>query len=321
MKKRLCDCISIPPVFQASDLQTMSDANFMPQHLPAQPDTGSLWRTLAVQWGSLGSPVRPCAEDGRITEEMLAAGTNLFDKSRRKQCWLLGITPEIAAAPCLHEFDLVAVERVQAMIDHVWPGDTAGRKAVCADWIHAPFSDGSFDLVIGDGSLTPVGVPDQLPELLSSVYRCLRNDGYLMLRLFCQPDVGEAPGAVIAALQAGEIGSIHAFKWRLAMAIQGVTDASDVALDEVWRIWRDAQIDVAALAAARAWLPREIGTMEFYRGSPARNNFMHFDEAIGHLHRAGFEMVASRTGNYELAERCPHVLLRKRSTLPEASPR
>jgi SAM-dependent methyltransferase len=285
------------------------------------PDIGALWRTLATQWDLLGSPVRPCAEDAHIIEEMLAADTDLFDNARRKQAWLLGITPEIAAAPCLQDSDLVAVERIQAMIDRVWPGDTDGRKAVCADWVCAPFPDESFDLVIGDGCLTPVSVPDQLPELLSSVHRCLRSEGYLMLRLFCRPDVAETPEAVIAALRSGAIGSIHAFKWRLAMAVQGVTDAPNVALNEVWQIWHEARIDVATLAAERAWSPEEIGTMEFYRGSPAHNNFMRFDAAMNHLRGAGFDLVASRTGGYELAERCPHVLLRKRQSLVEARPR
>ena len=299
--------------FRAYEFQTMIDADLKQRCQQVPPDVGALWRTLALQWSLLGSPVRPCSEDVRIIEEMLAAETELFDNARRKHAWLLGITPEIAAARCLQDIDLIAVERVQAMIDHVWPGDTDRRKAICADWAHAPFPDESFDLVIGDGCLTPVGAPDQLPELLSSVHRCLRSEGYLMLRLFCRPDVAETPAAVIAALRSGAIGSIHAFKWRLSMAVQGVTDARDVALNEVWQIWRDAQIDVVALAAACAWLPEEIGTMEFYRGSPARNNFMRFDAALSHLRRAGFELVASRTGDYELAERCPHVLLRKRS--------
>jgi hypothetical protein len=38
---------------------------------------------------------------------------------------------------------------------------------------------------------------------------------------------------------------------------------------------------------------------------------MRYDAAIGHLARAGFDLVAKRAGSYELAERCPTVLLRK----------
>jgi SAM-dependent methyltransferase len=297
-------------------LQPMSEAAFRPPGQQTPDDVGALWRGLALQWGLLGSPVRPCVEDVQIIEEILSVETELLDSAGRKRAWLLGITPEIGAARCLQNFDLFAVERVQAMIDHVWPGNSDRRRAVCADWIRAPFPDESFDLAIGDGSLTPVGAPDQLSELLSSVQRCLRSGGYLLLRLFCRPDVGETPDDVIADLLTGAIGSIHAFKWRLSMAVQGMGDAPDVALHEVWRTWHDARIDVAALAEANAWSREEIGTMELYCGSPARNNFMRFDVALNYLQKAGFDLVARRTGNYELAERCPHVLLRKRSSLP-----
>lgn len=287
--------------------------------LASAPDVSQFWRILAGQWALLGSPVRPCAEDVRIVEEMLATETNLLGSHAKKTAWLLGVTPEIAAARWLQDVDVIAVERVRAMIDSVWPGDTGSRRAICANWLHTPFPDECFDLVIGDGALTPVGFPDELSLLLSSVHRCLRRDGYFALRLFCRPDIAETPDAVIAALRSGTIDSFHAFKWRLAMALQGIDDAPDVAVDSVWQVWHAARIDARALAAAHGWSPAEIGTMELYRGSPARNNFMRFDVAMGHLRRAGFDLAATRTGNYYLAERCPHVLLRKRRAGPEGS--
>lgn len=276
------------------------------------PGIEAHWRSFAGQFALLDSPLRPCAEDVRILEEMLAAEPEVFGAAAKKRAWLLGVTPEIATLRWPQELELLAVERVQAMIDAVWPGDTDRRRAICADWLDAPFPDQSFDLAVGDGCLTAVGFPDELSRLLASVHRCLRRDGYLMLRLFCRPDVAETPNAVIAALQSGAPGSFHAFKWRLAMAVQGMADAPDVAVDAVWQIWNAAQIDMRALAEARGWLPEQVRTIEFYRGSPARYNFMRFDDTIRHLQQAGFDLLATRTGSYELAERCPHVLLRKR---------
>lgn len=271
------------------------------------------WRDFARQWQIFGSPLRPCSDDVSIVEELLAGEPELFGANAKKRAWLLGVTPEIAAARPLQEIDLFAVERVRAMIDSAWPGDTETRWAICGDWLRAPFADGNFDLAIGDGCLTVVGFPGQLQSLLGSVYRCLRRDGCLLLRLFCQPDVAEAPAAVIDAVRCGAIGSFHAFKWRLAMAVQGIADAPDVAVDAIWRAWHAAQIDAQELAGERGWSLAEVGTMEFYRGSPARYNFMRFDATIRHLQQAGFELVATRTGNYELAERCPHILLKKRT--------
>lgn len=279
------------------------------------PDIEAHWRRFAAQFALLDSPLRPCAEDVSILEEMLAAEPGVFGAGAKKRAWLLGVTPEIATADWPPEVELVAVERVQAMIDFVWPGDTDRRRALCADWLDAPLADHSFDLAIGDGCLTAVGFPDELSRLLASVHRCLRCDGYLMLRLFCRPDAAESPDAVIAALQSGAIGGFHAFKWRLAMAIQGRDDAPDVAVDEVWRTWSAAQVDWQALAEARGWPPEQVRTMEFYRGSPARYNFMRFGDAIRYLQHAGFDLLATRRGSYELAECCPHVLLRKRANV------
>jgi SAM-dependent methyltransferase len=289
-------------------------------HTPAL-ESSALWRTLAGQWTLLGSPVRPCAEDVRILEGLIATETGLLAGAEKKVAWLLGVTPEIATASWLRDIDLVAVERVRAMIDSVWPGDTDTRRAICANWLHVPFPDECFDLVIGDGSLTPVAFPDELLGLLAAVHRCLRPDGYLVLRLFCRPDVAETPDAVIAALHSGAIGSFHAFKWRLAMAVQGMADAPDVAVNEVWRVWEEARIDTRALAERYGWSPAQVGMIEFYRGSSARNNFMRFDATVDHLQRAGFDLVATRIGNYELGERCPHVLLRKRPGVSGAGAR
>jgi SAM-dependent methyltransferase len=260
----------------------------------------------------IDSPLRPCPEDVRIIEEMLAAEPEVFGATAKKRAWLLGVTPEIATLHWPQAVELLAVERIQAMIDAVWPGDTDNRRAICADWLDVPFPDQSVDLAIGDGCLTAVGFPDQLSRLLASLHRCLRRDGYLMLRLFCRPDAAEMPEAVIAALRSGAIGSFHAFKWRLAMAVQGMADAPDVAVDEVWRVWHAARIDMRVLAEARGWPPEQVGTIEFYQGSAARYNFMRYDQTIRHLQQAGFDLVATRIGHYELAERCPHVLLRKR---------
>lgn len=285
----------------------------------SSPDTWAHWRSFAGQFALLGSPLRPCAEDVRIIEEMLADERDVFGATAKKRAWLLGVTPEIATLRWPQEVELLAVERVQAMIDSVWPGDTERRRAICADWLCPPFGDESLDLAIGDGCLTAVGFPDELSRLAASVHRCLRCDGYLMLRLFCRPDIAETPDAVIAALHSGEIGSFHAFKWRLAMAVQGIADAPDVAVDAVWQIWNAARIDVRELVEAHGWTLAQIGTIEFYRDSPARYNFMRFDDTIRHLRRAGFDLVATRTGSYELAERCPHVLLRKRQSASAAS--
>lgn len=222
------------------------------------------------------------------------------------------MTPKIATASWPQEVELLAVERVQAMIDSVWPGDTDRRRAICADWLDPPFADMRFDLAIGDGCLTAVGFPDELSRLLASVHRCLRRDGYLMLRLFCRPDVPETPDAVIAALREGRIGgspssgvsrwryrtwTMHPMLWSMKSGGSGTRRGSICAS---WRI--------------RGWPPKKtFGRLSIIAALRRATDFMRLGQATRHLQRAGFDLLAARTAGYELAERCPHVLLRKRS--------
>lgn len=119
---------------------------------------------------------------------MLAAEPEIFGSAGEKRAWLLGVTPEIVAVRWLREVQLVAIERVQAMIDFWWAGNPDSQWAVFADWARAPFADQIFDFVIGDGCLTVVNEADGPSRLLASLHRCLRRNSYLMLRLFCRPD-------------------------------------------------------------------------------------------------------------------------------------
>ena len=48
----------------------------------------------------------------------------------------------------------------------------------------------------------------------------LDTDGLFIMRFFVQIEKKESPDDVIKALLNGKIGSFHAFKWRLAMALQ-----------------------------------------------------------------------------------------------------
>ena len=202
------------------------------------PATGALWQAMARQWALLASPVRPCAQDIRLVAEVLGAETNLFTPAENRRVWLLGVTPELAEAECLQGLEMVAVDRVRAMIDAVWPGDSHRRRAVCADWLRAPFADESFDLVIGDGCLTHVAVPEGVASLLASVHRCLRPGGFLLLRQFCPPDAAELPAAVIAALRSGSMFSSKA-------DTRAGSDSSVIPR------YRSASISVAALISRR----------------------------------------------------------------------
>jgi len=281
------------------------------------PPTGNgHWHDYARYWNLLGSPLRPGDEDIRLYRDLLVEHLGpALDEGRH--VLLYGVTPEFASMDWSGGQEIFAVERVPATIAALWPGNDAGRRAICADWLQLPFADGQFDLAIGDGSLIASGGASAQRRLIAAAWRSVREGGWLCLRLFCLPDRAECVEDVFAALEHGSVGSFHAFKWRLAMALQG--DAADVPVAEIWHAWHAAGIDARRLAAERGWQPEAIDTVAVYRDSPLRYRFARLDALLAELDAGGFTHVATRHGHYELAERCPIVLLRRRAPGPAAA--
>lgn len=246
------------------------------------------WPLHARQWARLGPPLRPTAEDMAVVAGQLRGSRGL----------LLGVTPEVAALPWAGA--LLAVDRSQPMIREVWPGP-AGASVVCADWRWLPLASGRFDLVVGDGCASVFAWPGEYRALGAEMRRVLVAGGRLVLRLFTSPEAREDVRDLAGDLRAGRVRNFHAFKWRLAMALQPSTEAG-VRLGDIWDAWRSIrpaeEIDGA-------------DTIDAYRGSDVRYSFPTLAQ-----HRAalgqGFSELACVTGSYELAERCPTLILERR---------
>ena len=101
----------------------------------------------------------------------------------------------------------------------------------------------------------------------------------LVVRLFVAPEPGEIEAVedVIEAAECGAIGTFHAFKWRLAHAL--TARRGDANVPVAYRTSRTAYC-FPTLTAFRAGLP------------------------------PGWTIEAVSTGQYELAERCPVMVLR-----------
>ena len=277
---------------------------------------GGHWSDYARYWNLVGSPLRPRLEDVHLYHDLLTGHLGPTSGEIRNAL-LFGVTPELAAHRWPAQFRLFAVERVPNTIAALWPGNNAVRHAVCADWLRPPFGTGQFDLAIGDGCLVAVGAADRQSRLLAATWSSLRKGGSLCMRCFCLPETPESVGAVFDALERGLVGSFHAFKWRLAMALQG--DASDFPVAEIWRTWSATGIDRDRVAASCKWPRASIDTIDVYRNSSLRYRFARHDDLLAQLRAAGFEHVATRYGHYELAERCPVILLRRSSEAPVAA--
>ena len=261
------------------------------------------WSLYARQWELLGPPLRPSPEDGRVVEAELAAWSRAHDRAPR--ALVLGVTPELAGAPWPDGTELVAIDRARTMIGALFARGP-GRDAVIGDWRALPVRDRAIDLALGDGCLTNLAFPAGYRALAAELDRVLAGGGRAVLRLFAAPARAESIDEVAAAI--GAIAGFHAFKWRLAMAIQPA--GRNVRIDDVWRAFAAMCPDRAALAARTGWPRAVIDTIDAYRGSSVVYSFPTEDEAAAAL--APLRVIARHAAGYELGDRCPTLVLARK---------
>ncbi len=223
---------------------------------------------------------------------------------------LCGTTPELATMPWPVPVRLLAVDKSAQMLRVVWPGDVPGeRAAVVGDWFDMPVPAHSRDVVMIDGGFVFFDHPDGQRALATALWRALRPGGLLVLRLFAQPPGRESLAEVLRLAGAGRIGSFHAFKWRVAMALQSES-RSGVKQADVWAACREARLNEASLPQP-GWSARAVNTIRFYRDQETRLYFPTIAECLGLLGEA-FEDINVTLPGYELGERCPIITARPR---------
>lgn len=282
-----------------ADIQAMTEHRSAPA--PAPPPAGrNHWEDMARKWARLRPPLRPNAEVAEAVRAELAPlpGPTL----------LLGVTPELAtiATP------LVGIDRNPGMIACAWPGNVAGRQAVQGDWLAMPLAGDSVANAIGDGSFNTQAWPDGYGQLFAELHRVLKRGARLVVRNFTTPDSGETLEAVREAVLARRIVSLHALKWRLAMAVVAQSGMPTIPVTRIRDAFRAIFPDPAALMAATGWTEDEIDTIEVYKDSVVSLSFPTLAQ-FGRTVPATFTAPRLvRSGGYEMAERCPILVLERR---------
>ena len=212
-------------------------------------------RDFHRRWPTLKPPLRPHASVAAEVDALLPppdAGPVL----------LLGVTPELAtlARP------VIAMDWSAAMIAVAWPGDTAGRRAIEADWKTMPLADGAVAGAMGDGALTMLHWPGEAQRLLGELWRVIRPGGRAVIRCFATPEPAETLDAVDAEAAAGRV-SFHEWKMRFNMAAaaaQADPNITSAALYAHYQArWPDRQDHVDA----PGWPGEAINEIEEYRDS------------------------------------------------------
>jgi SAM-dependent methyltransferase len=288
------------------------DAGLRSFEMPGQTDaSGSHWTRHAAQWGRVGSPLRPVAEDADLYWRVIASSV-AASKLAAARVLLLGVTPELTSLPWPRQSSLLACDLSLDMLRSIWPlgrfpGVSAG--ALNANWLALPLTAGACSLIVGDGSLSVFDQAADYRRGARELHRVLEPDGCLVLRLYCQPAVPESPEQVFADLRLGRVGNFHAFKWRLVMAIHA--DDANARLADIWACWEREFPDPEKVAALSGWPLETIRTLEAYRNASARYSFHTMDEVRSML-SPEFEILAAAWPRYELGERCPIASFRRR---------
>ncbi|MBI4808956.1 MAG: class I SAM-dependent methyltransferase [Nitrosomonadales bacterium] len=255
------------------------------------------WQGFSQRWNRLGSPLRPCAEDVANFRKAMGGDPGL--------CLLLGVTPELAdLSPTL-----TAIDNSAAMIAALWHGK---QHAILGDWLEMPFAPASFDTLIGDGCLVLLAQPRQHQRFFERLAKIVTPGGRILLRVFVSPDQPETRELVCQKALGGKMKSVHAFKWRLSMAIASESPDFTLNVAETAETFDRLIPDRARLAAATGWRADEIATIDFYRGSDARYCYPTLSQVRNSIPPSLVEKEVIY-GSYELAERCPILVLESRA--------
>jgi SAM-dependent methyltransferase len=96
---------------------------------------------------------------------------------------LLGVTPELAdLSP-----NLTAIDRTQAMIDAVWPGDTPQRRARVGNWLKLRLPSASFASVVCDGGALAFPYPGLPTKVMREVANVLIPGGRFVTACSARP--------------------------------------------------------------------------------------------------------------------------------------
>ncbi len=261
------------------------------------PQQRNHWEDMARKWARVKPPLRPNGEVAAAVKAELAPldGPVL----------LLGVTPELAviATP------LIGIDRNPGMIACAWPGNAPGRQAVQGDWLAMPAAAGSFANAIGDGSYNTLAYPDGYVALFEQLARVLKPAGRIVARVFATPEPGEPLESVRRETLGGRIGTLHAFKWRLAMAVVARSGSPNIRVTRIRDAFHELFPDQGALMAVTGWTPEEIDTIEVYKDSAVSFSFPTLSELRRVIPASLGSVRVLPSGSYEMAERCPIVVV------------
>jgi hypothetical protein len=271
----------------------------------------SYWDSLAHQFQHQQPPLRPCAEDTRLLQQIVH-NRHRQNSPPHSRALLFGVTPEIASLSWPDHTSLLAIEKSQAMIDVIWPGNIPGRReAILGNWLDIKLEEASFDFVVGDGFLTGFAYPDQYRQIAENISHWLKPDGWLIARLFVRTTKQETLQAIMTDLRAHRVKRFDILKWRLGMALQE-NAREGVTVENIYRAWKRIEEQWPSLPEEAGWPRPTVDTIKLYDGRIARYAFPSIEE-LNDAFSNHLEPVSTTIPDYDFGECCPTLVYRRRN--------
>ena len=264
-----------------------------------------VWQQHSSQWALVGAPLRPSPIDAALLRgAVLAHHHNV----QALEVCVLGVTPEVVGLDWPRGSTIRAFDHSAAMVEKVWrPHPTLASEVCLADWSELPVANGSVDVFAGDNSLGALPTFSKIEDVLRELHRALKPTGLLCLRCFIAPEVPETLEAIQEDVSRGRVGSFHALKWRLAMALCSEAD-HNVVVHRIVECFDSLFPDRQLLSRLHGWPVAVINTIDAYRNNDVLYTFFTL-KALERVAAPWFNIQAMEYADYELAERCPTVTL------------
>jgi len=249
------------------------------------------WAARSQHWGKIGPPLQPNQEVIDAFINLIPADSNIL---------LLGVTPQIANAYT----NVTSVDYSPSMIEHVWPGNTATKQAIEADWLTIDL-DQKFDAVIGDGSINMVEYPKDIKTIFERAYNWLSPDGVFAMRFFTRPDEPITREQLIAEGLNPTV-NFSAYRRLLPMYIaerEGSCIRSSLMLDLFNELFPDRSI--------LKWDPEHIVSIDSYKDTESTGWYPTRAEILEFVPLGAKDVRFVDAGTYDIAYTCPILTFTK----------
>jgi SAM-dependent methyltransferase len=184
-------------------------------------------------------------------------------------------------------------------------GTTAGLA------LPLPFEKDRFTALIGDGVLNRLSFPDEIRTFFAECARVLASGGIAALRVLLRPEYPEAIGEIHEHVMRRGIATFETFKWRLATAAVARDGNPNLTAHAIRENVDRLFFDRGALAEATGWPLADIRSIDAYKDDMAVFSF----PTLGQLRSLlpdNLRLVRTLdTGTYELADRCPLLVIER----------